>query len=80
MSIFDPENRESLETYREARELSKKTEASLREALEAGADTVADIVGCPNAQCRCPLKVDVQEELIELSCSNCGFSDVIKKQ
>jgi hypothetical protein len=41
---------------------------------------VADVVTCPVSSCRNALSVEVQPDRVSLSCANCGWSKVIKRE
>tara|TARA_B100001964_G_C14125125_1_gene550173 strand:+ start:595 stop:846 length:252 start_codon:yes stop_codon:yes gene_type:complete len=80
MSIFNLEYKEDRESLFEANKFSPETEKKLFEAMKNKKETFPDVVQCPNASCGCPLKVDIQEDLIRLSCSSCGWERLVTNQ
>lgn len=80
MDMFAPESREKIELYREKHIFSDKIEKELLRKLDAGQETFPDMITCPVQSCRNPIKVEVKVEMIELSCTNCGWNRLIKKQ
>jgi hypothetical protein len=80
MDMFAPESRENIELYREKNIFSDKVEKELLRKLNMGQETFPNMVTCPVQSCRNPIKVDVKEDMIELTCTNCGWSRLLHKQ
>ena len=72
-------DRERTETYWEKRRLNENVEHDLLAKLEAGQESMPDVISCPVASCRCPLTVNFLADRIELACSNCGFRQTVKR-
>ncbi len=78
--MTDPErNRENKELHWEKRRLAERIEKDLRERLNAGKETMPDMVTCPNQSCRYPLRVKFFGDRVEVTCQNCDFRRIIKK-
>jgi len=75
---LNPEFREEREWDFEKRRLAPEMEKRLRKALESKKGVFADIVLCPNRSCGTPLKVEILEDVVQVSCSACGFTRLIQ--
>ncbi|MFH1046859.1 MAG: hypothetical protein V1738_01025 [Patescibacteria group bacterium] len=77
---MNPEtNRENKELYWEKRRLSERIEHDLLGRLESGKETMPDMITCPNESCRYPLTVKFFADWVELSCQNCEYRQIIRK-
>ncbi|MBU0614297.1 hypothetical protein KJ766_03395 [Patescibacteria group bacterium] len=77
--VLDPEYREQRESFFEQKRFSPEAKKKLLKALNSGKETFADIIQCPNEFCQNPLKVEVKKDSIRVSCTNCGWEQIIKR-
>ena len=79
MSIFNPEMKEFSESGYEAKKFAPDIERSLRQALEEGRETYADLIQCPSRSCGNALTVELRDGVFHLRCGNCGWRHIVKK-
>ncbi|MDP2631481.1 MAG: hypothetical protein Q8P30_01790 [Candidatus Uhrbacteria bacterium] len=77
--MTNPEYKEKTEKYRKQNEYTLEIEEKILDKLSRGIDRYSDIVTCPNRSCGVPVKVDIEEKLITLTCSSCGWTHIVKR-
>ena len=76
---MDYESREDKESYFEHNHFSEHIESTLKKILKNGAEVYPDIVTCPIASCRNPVKIEIRSDEVELVCPNCGWHKIVRK-
>ncbi len=79
MDMFNPETRESTESFWEKREFNEAMEEKIIEGLRNNKEKFPDPVACPNPTCKNPIEPRVEDETVLIHCKACGFKRVITK-
>ncbi len=79
MDIFAPENRESIEKYRESRVYSSEIEKQILDRISEGLERFPDIMFCPHKNCRNTLKIELLSDFIRVYCNTCGWEKIISR-
>jgi hypothetical protein len=80
MSIFNVEYKDGRESFFEANKFSLDTEKKLQDVLNNKKETFPDVIQCPSVGCGNPVNVDIQEDLIRLHCTSCGWERLVTNQ